>query len=175
MGYSGKFNFLKRNATWSSILGLLGLIILFNLLIFPFVYGSKNDKATLDTQFSYSSEKAYKILEKYSDEELKGYIIGELTVDLVFPIVYTLFFSFFIFKLSKKVALSLLPLLILVSDYLENIGIVAIVYFYPQTLPNIVTLTSSFTSLKWTLVAIFTLLILLLLVMKLYKHRKNEF
>ncbi|MDP8268414.1 MAG: hypothetical protein P9L97_06785 [Candidatus Tenebribacter davisii] len=166
-------DFLNKNATWYFILILLGLILLFNLLIFPLFYTTNPNIILLDLQLSYSSEEAYNILAKYNDEELKEYIIGELTVELIYPIVYTLFFSFFIFKLSKKNIFSFLPLLIMFSDYFENIGIVTIINYYPQKLPNIVTLTSLFTSLKWILVAISILLILVLLITKLYKQKKD--
>jgi len=166
-------DFLNKNATWHSILILLGLIILFNLLIFPMFHTTNPNNILLDLQFSYSSEEAYNILAKYNDEELKKYIIGELTVELVYPIVYTLFFSFFIFKLSKKNTFLFLPLLIMFSDYFENIGIVTIINYCPQKLPNIVTLTSLFTSLKWILIAITILLILVMLITKLYKQKEE--
>ena len=161
-------NFLNKYATWNSIFILIGLIILFNLLLFPLFY-TTDPNNILDLQFSYSSEKAYKILANYNDEELKKYIIGELTVDLAYAIVYTLLFSFFIFKLSKNKTLSLLPLLIMFSDYFENIGIVAIINYYPQKLPGIVTLTSLFTSLKWILITMSTLIVLALLVKTTFK------
>ncbi len=163
--------FLNKNATWKSILILLGMIVIFNLLIFPLFHTTNKNNIIFDSQFSYSSEKAYEILANYSNEDLTEYIIGELTVDLVYPIIYTLFISFFIFKLSKKYTLSLFPLLILFLDYFENIGIVVILNHYPQKLPNIVTITSIFTSMKWTLVAISILMILALLIMKLYKRK----
>lgn len=161
-------DFLNKNATWNSIIILLTLILLFNLLIFPFFHANNHENVILDAQFSYSSDKAYKIIANYNDAELKKYMIGQLTLDFVYPIVYTLFFSFFIFKLSRKSTLSLFPLLIMFSDYLENIGIVAIVNYYPQKLPNIVTITSLFTSLKWILVASSVLILLALLIRKFY-------
>jgi hypothetical protein len=60
------------------------------------------------------------------------------------------------------------------SDYFENIGIVTIINYYPQELPSIVTITSLFTSLKWTLVAISILIILALLIMKLYNRKRHS-
>lgn len=164
--------FLNNNAKWKSILILLGLILFINILIFPLFVTKNESKLVLDTQFSYTPEKAYKILSDYTDDELKTYIIVELTVDFVYPIVYTLFIAFLIFKLSNKSTLSLFPLLILFSDYFENIGIVTIAYYYPQKLPNIVTVTSLLTSLKWILVAISILLIVALLLMKLHNRKK---
>ena len=166
-------NFFNKYATWNSILILLGLIIAFNLLIFPLAYKTNQNNIPLDLQFSYSSEKAYNILAKYSDEGLKEYVIAELTVDLIFPIIYALFLSFILFKLTKKSILSLFPLLIILSDYAENIGIVTIINYLPHKLPNLVALTSLFTSLKWILIAISILLILVALVAKLFNQKKE--
>ncbi len=163
-------DFLNKKATWKSILILLGLTIIFNLVIFPLLQSENQDITILDSQFSYTSKEAYNILAKYNSEELKQYFIVELTVDLIYPIIYTMFFSFLIFKLSKKSYLSLLPLLILLSDYFENIGIAIIIDYYPQKMPSFVTLISSFTTLKWTLVAISILIIFALLIQKLLKR-----
>lgn len=166
--------FFNKNATWNSIIILLTLLLLFNLLIFPLFHANNHENVILDTQFSYSSDKAYKIIANYNDAELKKYMIGQLTLDFVYPIVYTLFISFFLFKLSRKNTLFMFPLLIMFSDYLENIGIVTIINYYPQKLPNIVTITSLFTSLKWILVAISVLLILALLITKNYMKKERN-
>lgn len=166
-------SFFNKNATWNSILILLGLIITFNLLTFPLAYKTNQNIIPLDLQFSYSSEKAYNILAKYSNQELKDYVIAELTVDLIFPIVYALFLSFLLFKLTKRSILSLFPLLIILSDFSENFGIAAIIHYLPHKLPNLVALTSLFTSLKWILIGISILLILVVLVVKLFNQKKE--
>ena len=166
-------SFFNKNATWNSILILLGLIITFNLLIFPLAYKTNQNIIPLDLQFSYSSEKAYNILAKYSNQDLKEYVIAELTVDLIFPIVYALFLSFLLFKLTKRSILSLFPLLIILSDFSENFGIAAIIHYLPHKLPNLVALTSLFTSLKWILIAISILLILVALAAKLFNQKKE--
>ena len=165
--------FFNKYATWNSILILLGLIVVFNLLIFPLANKKNQNIIPLDLQFFYSSEKAYSTLAQYSDEGLKQYVIAELTVDLIFPIVYALFLSFLLFKLNKKSILSLFPLFIILSDYAENFSIAAIIHYLPSKLPAIVALTSLFTSLKWILIAISVLLILAALVAKLYSQKKK--
>ncbi len=166
-------SFLIKKATWKSIFILFGLIIVFNLFVFPLVYKTNQNIVPLDLHFSYSPEKAYTILSKYSDEGLREYVIGELTVDIVYPMVYVLFLSFFIFKLTKKNSLSSFPLQIFILDCFENIGIVTLVNYFPQKLPNIVLLSSLFTSLKWILIGMSILLILILVVAKLFKQKKK--
>ena len=167
-------DFLSKYSTWSSILIFFGLILLFSFLIFPLFHATDQKTIILDAQFSYSTEKAYEILAKFSDKELNKYMIGALTADFIYPIVYTLFFSLFIFKFSKKHRLSLFPLLILFSDYLENVGIVTIIHYLPQKLPNIVIITSLFTSIKWILVSICILIIVVLLLKKLYRQNQKR-
>lgn len=167
-------DFLNKNATWNTNLILIGLILFFNLVLFPLVYKPIEITIPLDLQFSYSPEKAYTLLEKYNQKELRQYVIGELTVDFIYPIVYTLFLVFLIFKLSKKKTLSLFPLLILFLDYFENIGIVTLIIQLPQNLPNLVMLTSLFTSLKWILIAITIVLIFTLVIVKFYNQRAKN-
>lgn len=165
-------NFINKNATWNIILILLGIVLVFNILIFPLVFTTR-DAIPLDLQFSYSTEKAYKLLSHFNERELQRYIITEFTVDLLYPIIYTLLLVFFIFKLTKKSRLYLFPLLILFSDYCENIGVVSLIYNLPQKLPVLVAITSIFTSLKWILVAVTLLLILALLVTKVFVKKKK--
>lgn len=167
-------SFLIKKATWKSIFILFGLITVFNLIVFPLVYKTNQNIVPLDLQFSYSPEKAHTILSTYSDEGLEEYAIGELTVDIIYPMVYVLFLSFFVFKLTKKSPLSWFPLLIFMLDCFENIGIVTMVNYFPQKLPNIVLLTSLFTSMKWILIGMSILLILVLLVTKLFKEKKES-
>ncbi len=138
---------LQKNVSWNYIVILFGLILIFNLVLFPLFHTTNKNNSPLDIQFSYSEEKAYNLLEKYTEKERNEYFVGELTVDFVYPIIYGLFICFLIYKLSKKTLLSLFPLLIIISDYLENIGIVIILKYYPHKLTSVVKLTSLFTSL----------------------------
>lgn len=167
-------SFLSKNVTWKHILMLLGLIIVFNFLIFPLVYPTNQDTVILDTQFSYSSDKAYTILAEYNKEELKEYGIGVLTVDFVYPIIYSLFLCFLIYKLSNKKTIAMLSLIMLFSDYAENLGIVTIINYYPQKLPCIVSLSSLFTSLKWTTLVFLIITILVLMSFKIFNYKKKS-
>ena len=63
---------------------------------------------------------------------------------------------------------------ILFLDYFENIGIVTLIIQLPQKLPNLVMLTSLFTSLKWILIAITIVLIFTLVIVKFYNQRAKN-
>lgn len=167
-------NFLTKYATWKSILILFGLNLAINILIFPLFQATSPSAMPLDLQFSYSPEKAYQLLANFSPDELKKYMLVELTVDVAYPVVYALLLSFLIFKLSQKTALAMLPIIVLFLDYLENIGIVTMIHYYPQKLTSIANVTSLFTSLKWSLVVVSIVLILVLAVKKMIVKKQTS-
>ena len=72
-------------------------------------------------------------------------------MDVIYPLVYTLLFSFALYLLFKSVKLAKFPFLILFADYLENIGVYNILKAYPKELNELVWLTSTVTSIKWIL------------------------
>ncbi len=160
-------NFFTKYATWKSILILLGLNLIINVVLFPLFQAASPNAIPLDLQFSYSPEKAYQLLANFSSEELKNYMLVELTLDVAYPVIYGLLLAFLIFKLSQKTALAILPIIVLFLDYLENIGIVTLIHYYPQKLTTIATITSLFTSLKWSLVVVSVVVILVLAMKKI--------
>ena len=167
-------HFLNKYATWKSVLILLGLDIIFNVVIFPMFMAKSPNTLPLDLYFSYSSDEVYNLFANFSPAELKTYMITELTVDVVYPIVYSLLFAFVIFKLSGKAFFSMVPVLVMFLDYLENIGIVTMIHYYPQQLNSVAMITSIFSSLKWILVIVSVALILIFLVKKLFKPKTTH-
>ena len=166
--------FLNKYATWKSVLILLALDMIFNILIFPMLMAKSPNTLPLDLYFSYSSDEVYNLFANFSPAELKTYMITELTVDIVYPIVYSLLFAFVIFKLSGKAIFSMVPILVMFLDYLENIGIVTMIHYYPHQLNSVATITSIFTSLKWILVIVSVALILIFLVKKLINRKTTH-
>jgi len=57
---------------------------------------STSSTVGLDIHFFYTSEKAYSMLTSYGDAGRILYRNGLLTIDIVIPILYTLFLSLFI-------------------------------------------------------------------------------
>lgn len=62
----------------------------------------------------------------------RGFIVGELTLNLVFPWIYTLFFAFVLAILFKGTKIVLFPMPMLIFDYLENAAIVFLLIRYLQ-------------------------------------------
>ena len=166
-------HFLEKYASWKSILILIGLFIFVNAFVFPMLLDNPNN-IPLDLQFSYSSEKAYQLLSNFSAADLQKYKIIELTVDVVYPIIYTLLLSFLIFKINSNAKLALFPFLILIADYLENTGIVILISNFPKELNSIVSITSLLTSLKWILVISCVLLIIFSAVRRLFMKKQQN-
>ncbi len=166
--------FFERYSRWFLIVILAGLILVVNLFLFPLFHPGNEERELFDSQFSYSVERAYEIVEPYNAKERQAYILGHLTVDLVFPVIYSLFLSLLVYRLSLNVSLSLLPFLGMAADFLENIGIIFLLSNYSYLPPALVRLTSFFTSLKWLFLIISLINIFILLFMKLADKLKKK-
>ncbi|MCK5688455.1 hypothetical protein KAI87_04250 [Myxococcota bacterium] len=145
-------NFLEKYAGSKSIALLFGLFLLFNIVLFPALFPSGAQSEPIDLQFAYTPQTAYQLIENYGDDTRHTYLIGELTVDAAYPIIYSLLLSFILFVLFKNHKLALAPFLILFADYGENLGIVIMLWTWPQKLVSVAWVTSFFTTLKWILV-----------------------
>ncbi len=160
-------NFIQKNANGKSILFLFGMLLLFKLVLFPNFFLKGQNVKLLDLQFAYTPQKAYQLIENYGEAIRKSYIIGELTIDLIYPIVYSSLLSFIIFYIYKRQRIALFPFLILITDYLENFGIVTLLYKYPQKLIIVAWITSFFSSLKWILILSSVLIIIIGLIKRI--------
>ena len=126
---------------------------------------SRKKVEILDLQFSYSPEMARHIISEYSDSGRKYAIQFGLIADTFYPISYTFLFvvlTAWIFKAIDPIKFKrvlLLPLVIPVVDYGENLNIALLMYGYPQLHDWQVHLSSLFTSLKWILVVLQVLVI----------------
>ena len=162
---------LANQASVKLIAVLLGLMVIFNLFIMPTLTGDQA-ATPLDLQFAYTPEQAYQLIDSYSAETRQQYIIGEMTKDLAYPIVYTLFMSLSLaLLLPQKWKLAWLPYTIFFFDILENIGIITLLINYPNKLITVAWCTSVFSSLKWTMVAVVTVIIFIGLVRKIGTKR----
>lgn len=161
----------EKYSTKKSILILLVINLIFPTIIFPLFHGSP-DNIPLDLQFSYTPEKAYQLLAQFSAEDLKTYQIVELTVDVVYPLLYGFFLSLLIFQFRKNYVLAIVPLLAILADLFENTGIVVLISSLPKQLNTVASITSIFSSLKWSLIVISILLIVIFGVQRLFLNKK---
>lgn len=143
----------EQFATTPRMLILFGVMLVINILAFPNLLPA--DFVPLDLQFSYSPEKAFGIVDAYGTEVREKYRWVELTVDIIYPIVYSLLFSALLFKVYGARKIVALPFLITLADFLENVGIVSMLGKYPEPFGALAQITSFFSSLKWTLLIAF--------------------
>jgi len=129
----------------------------------------------LDTRLVYGLADVDQLLKALGAEGRTAYQITHLTLDLVFPIAYSLFFAgaslWFTGKLglsiSQKKRIAMLLLLAGAFDLLENFSIMGLVAAYPSQVPALALASQLFTLIKFGLFAINILILVILIVMVL--------
>jgi hypothetical protein len=158
---AGLTGLLSRWATRRNVLILLALELLFNIAILPVaearIKAGSGGVGPLDLRPGYSAAQAYAALTAYQDDGRTFYLLIELTVDLIYPVIYSLFFSLTILYFLRRTpgqrpglaALGLLPFGALLCDWAENAGIVTMLLTYPAQQPVVGLLTGLLTTCKW--------------------------
>ena len=134
------------------ISALVLLFLLFNFLVFPLA--TKNEPRMLDTRLHYNRANIIAYLFQLTPSQKSSQILMHTTIDLLYPILYTLLLSTLLFISGKKHRnlLVLLPLSIFIFDILENSGIVVLFSRIPHTnvlYRTALTITPLFTMVKW--------------------------
>jgi hypothetical protein len=122
----------------------------------------------LDLMFFYTPDQAFAMIEKYGTTGRDLYMKIELTADIVYPIVYTLFYGLLLSWLFQRGFKPDSPMqkynVVIISawffDLLENIGIVSMLSMYPSQSVVLAWLTMIFGSLKWLSFAVTIILVL---------------
>jgi hypothetical protein len=127
-----------------------------NLIAIPALYPKFQ---TLDTLVTYSPEKAYNLISSYGEQGRQYYAMIELTLDLIYPLISALLFSFVTlytfhhgfpgFPWTDQLAL--VPFGILLADYLENACIIIMLVSYPRQLSFVAEISNIFTVIKLAL------------------------
>ena len=174
---------LRKYANGWLVLVFLAGEFFFNAVILPGqqakIEAGSGGTGPIDLQLFYTPDKVYGMIASYSAEVRASYRLFELTGDIVYPIVYTLFFSLLITWLfqrgfasnSKMQKYNVVPFGGWLFDLLENLGIVAMLSVYPSTPALLAWVSAVFTLIKWLFVIPTILLILIGLVMAI----KNGF
>jgi hypothetical protein len=106
------------------------------------------------------------------------YLTNQIPVDMIYPLLFSLTYSlllaYFLKKLNKLNAsfiyLCLIPIIAGTADYLENLGIIAMLKNYPDLTEISVKITSSFSLIKSiSTTAFFIILIIVLVILGLKK------
>lgn len=147
--------------------GWLVLVLLVLTLSFEGFMLSAMDKlitsesaGPLDLLFFYTPQQAYERIAAYGESGRTAYRLTELTVDVAYPIVYSLFLSLLLSWLFQRgfaaqaniQRWNVLPLGAWLFDLLENLGIVAMLTIYPAAPDWLAWPTALFTMTKWCFV-----------------------
>jgi hypothetical protein len=140
---------------------------------------ANNSVMPLDLMFFYTPDRAFEMIERYGEAGRSVYLRIELTADIIYPIIYTLFFGLLLSWLfqrgfrsdSKMQKWNVMPVGSLFFDLLENVGIVSMLSMYPSIPSFMAWITMLFGSLKWA----FFLSTVGLLLVGLVKAAMNRF
>jgi hypothetical protein len=111
----------------------------------------------LDLMFFYTPEKAFAMIEKYGEAGRALYMKIELTADIIYPIIYTLFYGLLLSWLLQRAykpessmqKLNAMPAGAWLFDLLENVGVVSMLAMYPSQPSVLAWITMIFGSVKW--------------------------
>lgn len=163
------YNILKQLANRQTICLLIVIFGLFQAVILPGAANSlayySGETQIIDLSFALPATQLYEMVDAYGVRGRQLYAIIEVTVDLIYPIVYTLLMSLLLTVLHRKMNLRhygilWFPIGIMIIDYLENLGIVLMLLLFPAEWMPLAVSVSLLTAIKWTLVCANVLLIL---------------
>lgn len=120
-------------------------------------FAANNSVLPLDLMFFYNPAQAFEMMDKYGEAGRSIYMRIELTADIIYPIIYTLFYGLLLSWLfqrafkpdSKMQKWNVMPVGAWLFDMLENTGIVSMLMMYPSKPEVLAWLTMLFGSLKW--------------------------
>ena len=118
---------------------------------------ANNSVLPLDLMFFYNPEQAFAMMDKYGEAGRAIYLRIELTADIIYPIIYTLFYGLLISWLFQRAfkpesgmqKWNLMPVGAWFFDLLENVGIVSMLMIYPAKPAVLAWITMLFGTLKW--------------------------
>lgn len=186
--------FIKKLSLFASgknVLLLLGLYLPFPTFILPqlekLIAQQSNYKriVPLDLQFNYTPQLAYNTLSNMGEVGRKHYFWGELTIDILYPIIYGFLFSLLILWLFRKIGeteikwqrWAIFPLVAMFMDFLENISIISLLRIFPNQTPSFdkwAFWAASFGAIKWLSAGIGAALILFLFIIWGFKLLRSK-
>ncbi len=183
----GLSNFIGQSKFfWSMLLLFLVILVLFNVKSIPISSANLQNKASglsiLDTRFTYSQSDVQILFNALGEEGRQLYQLTHLTLDLLFPIAYSLMFTSASLWLSRKVGypeilrntLAGIMLIAGVFDFLENLTINNMLKSFPDLIPGMVLTAQLLTLIKFGFFFINILILVVLLVWIIrYKYQKT--
>ena len=182
--------FIERNISGKKVLGLFvltNIVYLFMLMVtIPKTMGFSNGMKLLDMlPTGYNQDYVNKLFKTLGENGREIYLTSQIPVDMIYPLLfgltYSLLLAYFLKKLnilkSSFKYLCLLPIIAGIADYMENIGIIAMLNSYPDLTETLVNATNTFSVIKSTSTSIFfiaLIVILIILGIKFIKRNKSS-
>jgi hypothetical protein len=143
---------------------------------------SSGGNGPIDLLFFYTPAEVFSMVDSYGEDGRASYLTHELTIDVIYPIVYTLFFALLITWLfqrgfspgSRMQKLNVVPFGAFLFDMLENVCIMIMLSAHPSQPVIVAWLGTVFTMIKWLFAVATILLILTGLVMALRNKFKKQ-
>ena len=160
-----------------------GTMLLFSI---PKVMQYSNGMKILDMlPTGYSAEYVQTLFQTLGEIGQNVYLFQQIPLDMFYPGLFAISYSLllaFIFKKvfskeSKLQLLSIVPIFGGLSDYFENIGIIAMLNIYPNFIPKLANITAVFSVLKSTFTIIMFVLLtfgIMMFPIKKLKNRKHS-
>ena len=133
---------------------------------------ANNSVLPLDLMFFYSPDQAFAMIEKYGEAGRAIYWKIELTADIIYPVIYTLFYGLLLSWLFQRAfrpdssmqKWNVMPVGAWFFDLLENVGIVTMLAMHPGKSAILAWITMIFGCLKWGFFVVTVVLVLIGLV-----------
>jgi len=130
----------------------------------------------------YDSEYVNELFSQLGAEGREAYLYNQIPVDMIYPllfgITYSLLIGYFLKKLDKLNThffyLCLIPMIAGVADYLENIGIITMLYDYPDLSITQINITNFFTLIKSLSTTLFFLILITIIIIVGIKRLKGK-
>lgn len=175
------FGFLGRIATarsfWTTLAAFVAIMVAYSVVNLPQIilratgYTGSLQWYAIDNAVGAPTSKVYADLATYGSIGRAVVIVNHLTFDVLFPLAYMTLLAISLTLIGRSLFglkgpwrwLTLMPVAAGLCDFAENIGIVAMCLAYPThaTTLGVARLTSTFTSLKFSLLAVSLVLVLL--------------
>ncbi|MCL3779505.1 hypothetical protein EMN47_03790 [Prolixibacteraceae bacterium JC049] len=154
---------VKKLANNLNITILAILFVLFVFFLFP-VYQAQITKiagesiATLDGRFSYTLADVNLVFNKMTEDGRSVYRVISGVLDMFYPLIYGVLFFLLLIRATNSIPnnkfklCSLLPLIAMLFDYIENIGVLRMLDAFPAITNSQVVFNSFITTCKWVFV-----------------------
>jgi hypothetical protein len=154
--------FIQRIASPRLAVVLFAVLLLFSIILFPWRrdllegYSSKSLRV-FDTRLAYTPAQVNEFASAIGEPGRRLYAVTEVTLDFVFPLLYTTWLSVLLALVIPKAwpsrpeieRLILLPFLCLLGDLAENTCLAVLMWTYPLTPPWLVGLSNLASLVKW--------------------------